>query len=140
MEAAMTPGSDEWFREEAEKAAGPESPLWAPVFEKALRRVWDAACEECANGCDYESLICAKRIRAKQVKPLTEPTPRTDRAVQLTTWEGTSVYELVRADFARNLERELAQAEAARVKQQSLAEATQVEFEKMAQLAAHRGH
>jgi hypothetical protein len=26
------------------------------------------------------------------------------------------------------------------VKQQSLAEATQVEFEKMAQLAAHRGH
>jgi len=46
---------------------------------------------------------------------MTEPTPRTDRAVQLTTWEGTSVYELVRADFARNLERELAQAEAARV-------------------------
>jgi len=37
-------------------------------------------------------------------------TPRTDRAVQLTTWEGTSVYELVRADFARDLERELAQA------------------------------
>ena len=44
---------------------------------------------------------------------MTEPTPRTDRAVQLTTWEGTSVYELVRADFARNLEREHAQAEAA---------------------------
>jgi len=45
----MTPGSDEWFREESEKAAGPESPLWAPVFEKALRRAWDAACEECSN-------------------------------------------------------------------------------------------
>ena len=58
----MTPGSDEWFREESEKAAGPESPLWAPVFEKALRRVWDAACEECEIGC-FDAPVDAARCR-----------------------------------------------------------------------------
>ena len=82
-EKAMTTGSEEWFREESEKAAGPESPLWAPVFEKALRRVWDAACEECAKECDSRKHIfpggapdwqhgceaCAEDCRAKQVKP-----------------------------------------------------------------------
>lgn len=33
-------------------------------------------------------------------------TPRTDRAIMDTHWEGTSVYPLVRADFARQLELE----------------------------------
>jgi DNA repair exonuclease SbcCD ATPase subunit len=39
-----------------------------------------------------------------------EATPRTKRAIMDTLWEGTSVYELVRADFTRQLERELAVA------------------------------
>ena len=45
----MKPGSEEWFREEAEKIAHPYGPDTCVVIESALRRVFNAACEEDAK-------------------------------------------------------------------------------------------
>jgi len=41
----MKPGSEEWFREEAEKIAHPYGPDTCVVIESALRRVFNAACD-----------------------------------------------------------------------------------------------
>ena len=62
----MKPGSEEWFRERADKII--EEAMECGM-ESALRRVWNAACEEereaCAKLCEnYSTLIIPFMLKA----------------------------------------------------------------------------
>jgi len=46
----MKPGSEEWFREEAEKIVHPYGPDTCVVIESALRRVWNERGKVVAEG------------------------------------------------------------------------------------------